>query len=112
MDALKGLQADQSEIEAEFQREIFELEKRFAERYRPLFDQRARIIAGEEEPEVALIEKGRKADADEADSDDEQPSEADTTHATAAEIAEAPKGVPEFWLSALKVCRASSLDCV
>lgn len=72
IDGLKGIQAEQSKIETEFQHEILALEKRFAARYAPLYDQRARVIAGEEEPSHDLVELGRKQDEDEADSDDDE----------------------------------------
>ncbi|KAK4335016.1 Nucleosome assembly protein [Rhodotorula toruloides] len=110
--ALKGVQRDHSALEAEFQKEIFELEKRFAEKYRPLYERRRAIIEGADEPKEEEIEKGVKVEEeeDEDDFEDEDEDEEDEgahkkqhgVKPTAEELAAAPKGIPEFWLTALK----------
>ena len=71
IDGLQGVQAEQTKIEAEFQAEILELEKKYAKRYAPLYAQRARIVAGSEEPSAELVELGKKQDEEDEDSDDE-----------------------------------------
>ncbi|BGP40609.1 histone chaperone [Rhodotorula kratochvilovae] len=108
--ALKGVQRDHAVLEAEFQKEIFELEKRFADKYKPLYERRRAIIEGADEPKEDEIKKGVEAEeeSDDEDFDDEEDEEEDAekpvrgVKPTAEELAEAPKGIPEFWLTALK----------
>ncbi|GAA6008411.1 NAP domain-containing protein [Rhodotorula paludigena] len=112
--ALKGVQRDHSALEAEFQKEIFELEKRFAEKYRPLYERRRALIEGQAEPNDDEIKKGVEAEEEEDDEDDfededDEDDEAPATEKKARgvkpspeEVAQAPKGIPEFWLTALK----------
>ncbi|GAA6049709.1 hypothetical protein JCM3770_004421 [Rhodotorula araucariae] len=106
--ALKGVQRDHAVLEAEFQKEIFELEKRFADKYKPLYERRRAIIEGSDEPKDDEIKKGVEAE-EESDDEDFDEDEADAADKpargvkpTADELAEAPKGIPEFWLTALK----------
>jgi nucleosome assembly protein 1-like 1 len=106
VDGLKGVQAEQSKFETEFQMEVLALEKKYAERYRPLFEQRRRIITGAEEPAKELVQLGQEQSDDEEDEDEEE-GEGEKAKATRplvsdAELAKAPKGIPEFWLTALK----------
>ncbi|GAA5906843.1 hypothetical protein JCM8208_000055 [Rhodotorula glutinis] len=109
--ALKGVQRDHAVLEAEFQKEIFELEKRFADRYKPLYERRRAIIEGSAEPKDDEVKKGVEAEEEEDESDFEDEDDDDEAAAdkpargvkpTDAELAEAPKGIPEFWLTALK----------
>ncbi|GAA5973219.1 hypothetical protein JCM8115_003470 [Rhodotorula mucilaginosa] len=117
--ALKGVQRDHSALEAEFQREIFELEKRFAEKYRPLYERRRAIIEGKDEPKEDEIKKGVEVEEeeeededsdfeDEEDVDDEEDDEREKpkkergVKPSDEELAQAPKGIPEFWLTTLK----------
>ncbi|SGY13972.1 BQ5605_C010g06013 [Microbotryum silenes-dioicae] len=109
---LKGVQAEHSKIEAEFQREIFELEKKYAEKYAPLYDRRRALIDGTAEPTEEEVEKGyaeedaledEDEDEDDEDNEDEQkPAKERLAKPTEEELAEAPKGIPQFWLTALK----------
>jgi nucleosome assembly protein 1-like 1 len=92
---LKGLQAEYSKLELKFQEEILELEKKYLEKYRPLYNRRAEIVNGVTEPKEEELEAGRLAEEE----DGEPASE------TVKEDDEAPtdlKGVPEFWLTAMK----------
>lgn len=126
VDGLQGLQVEQSKIEAEFQAEILELEKKYAKRYAPLFSKRAAIINGKEEPTDELVEEGRKADEEDSDDEDEddEPAAASRPKPTPAQLESDPKvcchsphflktqpdshtmslqkGIPEFWATALK----------
>lgn len=107
---LKGVQAEHSKIEAEFQKEMFELEKRFAAKYRPIYERRRALIEGKDEPSNDEIEKGQEIEDEEQDDDfddsedeDDEPRVREHLPApTADELAAAPKGIPEFWLTALK----------
>lgn len=98
VEGLKGLQLEHTKIEAEFQKEILELEKRFAEKYRPIYERRRNIIEGATEPTEDEIKKGYKVDADE---DDEDEDEEEPTILTGAEAEGGEKGIPQFWLTAL-----------
>ncbi|GAA6032294.1 hypothetical protein JCM8097_008103 [Rhodosporidiobolus ruineniae] len=108
--ALKGVQHDHSALEAEFQKDIFELEKKYAEKYRPLYERRRALIEGKDEPKPDEIEKGVKVEQeeDESDFEDEEDDEEDKepkqrgVKPSDEELSSAPKGIPEFWLTALK----------
>ncbi|KAK4057310.1 histone chaperone [Microbotryomycetes sp. JL221] len=113
---LKGVQAEHSKIEAEFQKEMFELEKKFAAKYKPLYLRRRELIEGKSEPTADELEKGQQAEEDEDEDDfDEEDEDDDDEDAaerkankgplpepTAEELAAAPKGIPQFWLTALR----------
>lgn len=94
MAGLKGVQKEHSKLEAEFQEEVLQLEKRFFAKFTPLYEKRAKIVNGIAEPTQQEVEAG---EADEEKNEDEvaKPPETD---ATAADM----KGIPEFWLSAMK----------
>ncbi|KAM0789370.1 hypothetical protein ACM66B_000200 [Microbotryomycetes sp. NB124-2] len=110
---LRGVQAEHSKIEAEFQKEIFELEKKFAAKYKPLYERRRQLIEGKAEPTAEELAKGQEAEdelEDEFEEDDDEEDEQEGAgkskgalpEPTADELAAAPKGIPEFWLTALK----------
>lgn len=96
VEGLKGVQVEHHKIEADFQKEILELEKKYAQRYRPLYERRAAIIQGKQEPSTEEVKAGEAVDADE---DDEEPSE---SLADVKSPADGADGIPEFWLTALK----------
>jgi nucleosome assembly protein 1-like 1 len=99
---LKGLQAEYSKLELKFQEEILELEKKYLEKYRPLYERRAEIVNGVSEPKDAEMEAGLQAEQENGEvpaageGKDEEETEAGAAAAAAA------KGVPEFWLTAMK----------
>lgn len=92
---LKGIQKDHAKLESEFQEEVLQLEKKYFAKFTPLYEKRSAIVNGEVEPTEAEIEAG-KVDEDEEDAaaDDEDPED------KAAQ--EDVKGIPEFWLTAIK----------
>ncbi|OTB05792.1 hypothetical protein M426DRAFT_56270 [Hypoxylon sp. CI-4A] len=94
---LKGIQKDHSKLEAEFQEEVLQLEKKYFAKFTPLYEQRAAIINGKEEPTDAQVEAGEEEDEDEEDEAKPEKEEKATP-----ETAELVKGIPEFWLSAMK----------
>lgn len=94
IDGLKGIQAEHSKVESEFQLAILELEKKFLGKYTPLYERRQAIITGKAEPTDGDVEAGKAADSD--DEDDEEEEEKSTEEG--ADV----KGIPEFWLTALK----------
>lgn len=100
VDGLKGLQIEHTKLEAEFQREILELEKKFSEKYKPIYERRKQIILGEVEPSEDEIKAGIKVDEDE-DDEDEADEEEQRPVLSADQVAQGPKGIPGFWLTAL-----------
>jgi len=79
-------------LEAEFQEEVLELEKKYFAKFTPLYQKRATIVNGLAEPTAEEIKTGEE--------DEEEQGEADT--AEKSEEVSDVKGIPEFWLSAMK----------
>lgn len=100
---LKGIQKEHSKLEAEFQEEVLQLEKKYFAKFTPLYEKRAEIINGKAEPTEQEIEAGEEDDEEE-DEDAEKPEGADTAaeKEKPAESNEDVSGIPEFWLSAMK----------
>lgn len=73
------------------------MEKKYFAKFTPLYEKRAKIVNGQVEPTDAEIEAGK----DEDDEEEEEDAAAKTTDTEAAST-EAAKGIPEFWLSAMK----------
>lgn len=93
---LKGVQKQHSKLEAEFQEEVLQLEKKYFAKFTPLYQKRAKIVNGAEEPSEDEIKAG-EAELEDDDEEAEKPApEANK------EMSEAIKGIPEFWLSAMK----------
>jgi len=99
VDGLKGLQIQHTKLEAEFQKEILELEKKFSEKYKPIYERRKQIILGQVEPTEEEIKAGIEVDEDDDEEDEED--KADKPLVSAEEAAKGPKGIPGFWLTAL-----------
>ncbi|KAI1468486.1 nucleosome assembly protein [Daldinia caldariorum] len=95
---LKGIQKDHSKLEAEFQEEVLQLEKKYFAKFTPLYEKRAAIINGKEEP----TEEQVKAGEDESEKDDAEAEAEKAEEKVTPETAELVKGIPEFWLSAMK----------
>lgn len=95
---LKGIQKEHSKLEAEFQEEVLQLEKKYFAKFTPLYEKRAAVVNGTTEPTQQEIEAGEEDDEEE---DDEETGAADKAEKP-AESNEAVKGIPEFWLSAMK----------
>jgi len=89
---LKGVQKEHSKLEAEFQEEVLELEKKYFAKFTPLYQKRATIVNGHAEPTAEEIKAGEE--------DDEEQGEAEP--ADKSEETSDVKGIPEFWLSAMK----------
>jgi nucleosome assembly protein 1-like 1 len=89
---LKGVQKEHSKLEAEFQEEVLELEKKYFAKFTPLYQKRANIVNGASEPTAEDI----KAGEEDEEQDDVEPAE------KPEETTENVKGIPEFWLSAMK----------
>ncbi|KAH8107451.1 NAP-domain-containing protein [Phellopilus nigrolimitatus] len=93
--ALHGVQLKQADLQKEFKREVWELEKkasrRYLERTKPLYERRTAIISGVASPTSEEIEAGEAQAL--KDNDDYTPLPKDDT-------ATAP--IDEFWLTALR----------
>ncbi|CAG8577570.1 6360_t:CDS:2 [Paraglomus brasilianum] len=94
INGLKFIQTQHAKLEARFQEEILALEKKYLEQYKPLYDKRSKMVQGELEPSEEEVEAGKKIDGL------EQPAIDDVK---ISEVVDGPvKGIPEFWLTALK----------
>lgn len=90
---LKGIQKEHAKLEAQFQEEVLELEKKFFAKFTPLYERRATIVTGGVEPTEDEIVAGKEDEEEEAKEEEEVKKEEET---------EPTKGIPEFWLSAMK----------
>lgn len=90
---LKGIQKDHAKLEAEFQEEVLQLEKKYFAKFTPLYEKRAQIVNGKSEPTETEVEAGK-------DEDDEEDEVADIK--TEEDSTDSTNGIPEFWLTAMK----------
>ena len=95
---LQGVQQEHSKLEAKFQEEVLELEKKYFARFTPLYEKRAKIVNGTTEPSEEEVKAGEQ-DGEEASEDGESGKPGSTDK---DESAQSFKGIPEFWLSAMK----------
>jgi nucleosome assembly protein 1-like 1 len=93
---LKGIQKDHSKLEAEFQEEVLQLEKKYFAKFTPLYEKRAQIVNGKTEPTDEEVQAG-----EEEDEEEDAESKADKSEKP-TEAGENVSGIPEFWLSAMK----------
>jgi len=96
--ALKNIQLETTNVEAEFFKEVHALECKYQARYEPLFEKRALITKGEYEP----TEEESTWTLD--DDNDEELSEEMKSKAILEgdKKDEDSKGIPEFWLTIFK----------
>jgi len=92
---LKGVQKEHSKLEAEFQEEVLALEKRFFAKFAPLYEKRAKIVNGASEPTDAEVQAGEEDEEDDGEANEKADADKSTADADV-------KGIPEFWLSAMK----------
>ncbi|KAF2811231.1 nucleosome assembly protein [Mytilinidion resinicola] len=90
---LKGIQKEHSKLEAEFQEEVLQLEKKYFAKFTPLYEKRAKVVNGATEPTDEEVKVGEE--------DEEEDEEAPTEEKN-EDAGEGVKGIPEFWLSAMK----------
>lgn len=90
---LKGIQKEHAKLEAQFQEEVLELEKKYFAKFTPLYQRRATIVNGGVEPTDGEVEAG-KEDEEEENKEGEEEEKKDES--------EPMNGIPEFWLSAMK----------
>lgn len=100
---LKAIQQTQMKLEAEFQKELLELEKKFFKKYEPLYERRKEIINGDQEPTADEIEVGETLEEEEEEEEDEGAGKSASAEDDAPEDEESDvKGIPNFWLTALE----------
>ena len=95
---LKGIQTEHAKLEAEFQEEVLQLEKKYFAKFTPLYEKRAQIVNGKAEPSEEEVKQGEKTEEDD-ESPEQAPKQAEKPSDSASE---AVSGIPEFWLSAMK----------
>jgi len=114
--ALKNIQVECAKLEGKFYEEAHQLEMKYSELFKPLFDKRSTIVNAEYEPteeESKWVEPGeegeeQKPEADEKTEEiknDEEKSEQQKLIddvLNKLKMDENTKGIPEFWLSAMK----------
>ncbi|KAJ7708215.1 hypothetical protein B0H17DRAFT_1031924 [Mycena rosella] len=101
VEGLKGLQVQQTDLQNQYKRECLELERKYLELQKPLYARRHAIIAGDAAvtpEEIAAGEAQSLKDDDEYVSLAEQEKEKKDDAAKDADV----KGVPDFWLTALR----------
>ncbi|KAG5655783.1 hypothetical protein KAF25_008902 [Fusarium avenaceum] len=91
---LKGIQKDHSKLEAEFQEEVLQLEKKYFAKFSPLYEKRSAIVNGKAEPTEDEIKAGEE--------DDEPETEDAVKSEEKSDVPDNVSGIPEFWLSAMK----------
>lgn len=69
---LKSLQRKHTALEAEYQKEILSLEKKYLELYTPLYQKRAEFISGKVEPTDAEVEEGKSDDEGEGEEEEKE----------------------------------------
>ena len=94
VNGLRGIQLDHAKLEAAFQEEVLKLEKKYFAKFTPLYQRRSEIVNGNLEPTEEEVEAGKADQADAFNAEPEGQDESDSK--------EDPKGIPEFWLTAMK----------
>lgn len=95
---LKGVQKEHAKLEAAFQEEVLQLEKKYFAKFTPLYQKRAEIVNGNLEPTEEEVEAGKAEEDDAAAADAD--ADAETQKETESKVD--MKGIPEFWLTAMK----------
>ncbi|KAJ4856382.1 nucleosome assembly protein (NAP) domain-containing protein [Trichoderma breve] len=95
---LRAIQKDHAKLEAEFQEEVLQLEKKYFAKFTPLYEKRSAIVNGKVEPTEEEVKRG---DEDEEESQEAAEAAGEPSQPT-DEASEAVQGIPEFWLSAMK----------
>ncbi|ODV77218.1 NAP-domain-containing protein [Suhomyces tanzawaensis NRRL Y-17324] len=99
---LKSVQQQQMKLEAEFQKELLNLEKKYFKKYEPLYERRKKIINGAEEPTAEEIEEGELLDEDEDDEENAEAKDEDDEEEDDEDEDDEATGIPGFWLTALE----------
>lgn len=114
LNALKNIQVECAQLEGKFYEEAHQLEMKYAELFKPLYDKRTNIVNGSYEPneeEAVWVEPGEDDEEDKIE-EDEKSTEKSAEKTEEEKLAEGlknqmnldenTKGIPEFWLTAMK----------
>ncbi|KAJ1919763.1 histone chaperone [Mycoemilia scoparia] len=105
INALRAVQAKHTDLETEFHKELYELEKKYNKLYEPLYKRRQEIVTGSVQPTEDEIKKGAEIEAEEKDPEEskvEEIKDEEKPEGEESKDSEAPKGIPEFWSTALQ----------
>lgn len=123
VNALKNIQFECAKLEGKFYEEAHELEMKYSELFKPLYEKRSQIVNATHEPndeESKWVEPGEEEEDDEKTTEEKEEQKMDTEEKTEEEKSESEKfadevkdklnidmdentkGIPEFWLTAMK----------
>ncbi|KAI0319876.1 NAP-domain-containing protein [Amylostereum chailletii] len=92
VEALKGVQVKQNELQNRYKHECLELEKKYLDLAKPLYERRKALVSGSEQPTAEELKAGAEVTA--KDDPEAKPLEVPESTPAAA--------IPEFWLTALR----------
>jgi len=114
INALKNVQVECAHLEGKFYEEAHQLEMKYAELFKPLYDKRMDIVNAIYEPteeETKWVEPGLDEDEEKAE-DEEKSTEKNEEKSEDEKMADSvmdqlkldenTKGIPEFWLTAMR----------
>jgi len=114
INALKNVQVECAHLEGKFYEEAHQLEMKYAELFKPLYDKRMDIVNALYEPteeETKWVEPGLDEDEEKAE-DEEKSTEKNEEKSEDEKMADSvmdqlkldenTKGIPEFWLTAMR----------
>ncbi|KZV90706.1 NAP-domain-containing protein [Exidia glandulosa HHB12029] len=96
VEALKGVDASYLEVYKEYKKELLALEKKYEEKYKPVFERRKAIVNGTAEASEEEIKKGEEVSKKDAEEKEEEYEPLEKGEKPAKE------GIPDFWLTALR----------
>ncbi|QRV76943.1 Nucleosome assembly protein (NAP) [Ceratobasidium sp. AG-Ba] len=103
VEGLKGVHAQYTKLEHELKREMLDLEKKYLEKYKPLFERRRAILLGEAEPTPEEVAAGEAvSEKDDPEGAAVAKEEREEAEKNLSESDKAIKGIPEFWLTVLR----------
>jgi nucleosome assembly protein 1-like 1 len=91
VEGLKGIQTKQTELQNQYKRECLELERKYLELHKPLFERRHAIIVGSAKPTAEEIAAG-----------EQQSLKDDQDYSPLSKDSDETAPIPEFWLTALR----------
>ncbi|KAJ7143864.1 NAP-domain-containing protein [Mycena epipterygia] len=97
VEGLKGVQVQQTDLQNQYKRECLELERKYLELQKPLYARRHAIIAG-----TATVTPEEVAAGEAQSLKDDEDYVPLSTEADEDATATAAKGIPDFWLTALR----------
>ncbi|CAE6473588.1 Nucleosome assembly protein [Saccharomyces cerevisiae S288c] [Rhizoctonia solani] len=103
VEGLKGLHAEYCQVEHQLKREMLELEKKYLLKFTPIFERRKAILLGASEPTPEEVAAGEAVSAkDDPDGAAVAKQEREDAEKNLSAEDKAIKGIPNFWLTALR----------